>query len=398
MDNTKRTGDSQMKILYGINTNGQGHINRSRIFINQLIKDGHEVHVLLAGQRKPPKYAFELVPKTLFRPGPFDIYENHKISVSKTFQHLIVNLGNYVDIRRELIELDSKENYDIFFSDFDQYTCYVGKRVGKPVICINRQQAIIHPLLDRTHLKGHERLSTLMIVSAMQPYYNHCYAIDFTQTIETYEDITLFPLIWKPEFEKYDITTENHITAYLSWYDPKEIVKIFTKFPNETFNVYGFNRDKKIQNVNFKETSRDGFIKDLVSSKGIIGNAGFNLGWEACLLKKFIWTIPFETQYEQKTNAFRLEKLGQAFVSNKIDENNLAGYLNWIESKNYHSKNNIKILQASDLLNHVYKFLDNYNREYTPNRRQLRRDVKLDVNRWRMKQEIRKEIKIENLN
>ncbi|NHJ31862.1 MAG: hypothetical protein FK732_03275, partial [Asgard group archaeon] len=38
-----------MKLLYGINTNGQGHINRSRIFISELIADGHEVHVFLSG-------------------------------------------------------------------------------------------------------------------------------------------------------------------------------------------------------------------------------------------------------------------------------------------------------------------------------------------------------------
>ncbi|NHK30294.1 MAG: hypothetical protein FK730_03010 [Asgard group archaeon] len=394
---SKKHGDSQMKILYGINTNGQGHTNRSRIFINQLLKDGHEVQVLFAGDRKPPKYAFDIVPKTYYRPGPFDIYENHKISVSKTFQHNIVKLGNYIEVRRELIELDSKENFDIFFSDFDQYTCYVGKRVGKPVICINRQSVINHPLIDRTHLKGHEILTTTMIVNAMQHSYIHCFAIDFTQKIETHNDITLFPLIWKPEFEKYDVTTGNHITVYLSWHNPKELVDVFTKFPKETFYVYGFNKNKRIKNVIFKETSRDGFLKDLVSCKGIIGNAGFNLGWEACLLKKFIWMIPFETQYEQTINALGLEKLGQAFISHKISEKNLSRYLNWIKSKNYRPKNNLTILKASDLLNRVYNLLENYNREYYPDRMQLRREIKLGVNRWRMRQEIRKEIKLNNL-
>ncbi len=386
-----------MKILYGINANGQGHINRSRVFINQLIKDGHEVQILLAGHRKPPEYAFELVPKTMYRPGPFDIYENHKIVLGKTLQHNLLKIGDYLDVRKELIELDLKENYDIFFSDFDQYSCYVGKKVGKPVICINRQNAILHPSLNRDHLNGYEILGTLMILNAMQPYYNHCYSIDFTQTIETVNDNTLFPLIWKPEFDNYDITIDNHITAYLAWYNPKEIVNVFTKFPEETFYVYGFNVNKKIKNVIFKETSREGFLEDLVSSKGIIGNAGFNLSWEACLLKKFIWTIPFETQYEQTTNAYRLEKLGQSFVTNKISEKNLLGFLNWIESQNYHPKNNLTILKASDLLNHVYNFLESYSKEYTPNRRQLRREVKINMNRWRMKQEIRKEIKVKNL-
>ncbi|MHA1558122.1 MAG: glycosyltransferase family protein, partial [Candidatus Heimdallarchaeota archaeon] len=38
-----------MKVLYGINTNGQGHINRSRVFVNELMNDGHEVQVLFSG-------------------------------------------------------------------------------------------------------------------------------------------------------------------------------------------------------------------------------------------------------------------------------------------------------------------------------------------------------------
>ena len=54
-----------MKVLYGMSSNGQGHINRSRIFIQQLIKDGHEVHILLAGKR-PPQYAYEVVERTPF--------------------------------------------------------------------------------------------------------------------------------------------------------------------------------------------------------------------------------------------------------------------------------------------------------------------------------------------
>ena len=67
-----------MKLLYGINTNGQGHINRSRIFISELIADGHEVHVFLSG-KQPPKYAYELADRVFFKTGPFDIYQDNKV-------------------------------------------------------------------------------------------------------------------------------------------------------------------------------------------------------------------------------------------------------------------------------------------------------------------------------
>ncbi|NHK32845.1 MAG: hypothetical protein FK730_15970, partial [Asgard group archaeon] len=121
-----------MKVLYGINSNGQGHINRSRIIIDQLIKDGHEVHVLLSG-KEAPNYAYELSPKVFFRPGLIDIFKNQKITISKTFNTNIQRLGVYLKIRKELVELDYKENYDAIFSDFEPHTSVIGRRLKKPV-------------------------------------------------------------------------------------------------------------------------------------------------------------------------------------------------------------------------------------------------------------------------
>jgi uncharacterized protein (TIGR00661 family) len=378
-----------LKVLYGVSSNGQGHINRSRIFIDQLIEDGHEVDALLAG-KKPPDYAFNIAPRTIYRPGLFDLYKNHKVSVSQTLMQNLIMAGEFLEIRRDLLDYLSKKDYDVFFTDFEHYSSYIGRRLGLPVVCINRQMAIYHPLVkDQIISKGHEILGLRMVYALMQPYYTQGYALDFVQSIKPHEDVTLFPLVWKPEFDNYEKRTDNHITAYLAWYDYNNVVDIFTKFPDETFYVYGFNKKKTIKNIVFKETSREGFIKDLVSCKAIIGNAGFNLSWEACLLKKPIWAIPIESQYEQIVNAYRLEQLGLAHVSYRITEKNLAAFLQWIEKINYKPNGNITVLQASDLLNHVYDSLTNNNHEDIPTRRKIRRDVRFENNKYRIKQEIR---------
>ena len=94
-----------MKVLYGINTNGQGHINRSSVVISQLIKDGHEVHVLLSG-KKPPIYAFDLSPNVFYRPGPIDFYKDNKVLIGKS---VMSNFGRYAEfakIIKEIVELD----------------------------------------------------------------------------------------------------------------------------------------------------------------------------------------------------------------------------------------------------------------------------------------------------
>jgi uncharacterized protein (TIGR00661 family) len=376
-----------------MSSNGQGHINRSRVFINQLIKDGHEVHILLVG-KKPPQYAYEIVPRTLYVPGPIDLYKDNKLDFGKTFHYNFGNLNYFFEYRHDLVELFRKENYDLFISDLENYTCYVGKKLNRPVICINRQHAIFHHYSVHAPGKAHEKLSLRLAYALLQPFYLHSYSIDFTHEIQTYENETLFPLIWKPELDNFDITLEDHITVYLPWYSSEKLIDLFTQFPNETFYVYGFNENKKVKNIVFKKTSRDGFLADLVSCKAVIGNAGFNLCWEVCLLNKFIWSIPFLSQFEQVTNAYRLEQLGHAFVSQKIDKKNLSGFLAWIKSEDYQPKSNITVLQPSDLLNHVYNLLGNYSKEYVPDRRQMRRMTRLQANRQRRKQEIRKEIEV----
>lgn len=360
------------------------------------MEDGHEVHVLLSG-KEPPKYAFDLAPKTFHKPGPIDFYKNNKVDINKTIQANLINIGDYMKARRELIELHAKENYDAIFSDFEPSTSTLGRKIGKPVICIDRQHAVFHPAVELAPGKGYEKIGMRFVLNAMLPYYNHCYALDFTQTIETSDDITLFPLIWKSEFENYDITSENHFVVYLSWFEQDELIDTFSQFPKENFYLYGFNTNKKVNNITFKPTSREGFLKDLVSCKAVIGNAGFNLAWEACLLGKLIWTIPFESQFEQVTNAYRLNDLGQGFSSNNFSVGDFSDFLNWAEEKQYRNHNKLVIKQPSDLLSLVYDFLDKYELENISKPRQSKKDIKYDLNRWRMKQDFRKEVRTDEI-
>ncbi len=391
--NSLDIGDSYMKVLYGINTNGQGHINRSSVVISQLMKDGHDVHVLLSG-KIPPIYAYDISPIVFYRSGPIDFYKDNKMLISKSLRTNFGKYNEFAKIVKEMVELDRKENFDFIISDFERTSSLVGKRLNKPVIVIDRQHSLLHPSVVEAPKKNYEMWAVKLAFSMINPYYYHIYVLDYCYTIDTQDDITLFPLIWKPELENYKIRTSNHIVVYLPRSEPNELIDIFTKFPKETFYVYGFNVEKQINNVHLKLTSREGFLEDLTSCKAIIGNAGFNLTWEACLLNKLIWTIPHSNQYEQLANAFRLQKLNQSFVSNDFTEIDLKNFLEWAKRNDYHSENNLPILTASDLLTLVYEDLENYESENFLTPRQIRQNIKYDVNRWRLRKEIRKEIQV----
>ena len=382
-----------MKLLYGINTNGQGHINRSRVFISELIADGHEVHVFLSG-KQPPRYAYELADRVFYKQGPFDLYKDNKVLFSKSLQANINKFPEYNKARKEIVELDYKENYDAFFCDFEQTTSIAGKRLNKPVIIIDRQHAIFHSFCaDKVPSKIYDKLAFRLALVALTPYYSKCFALDFTDTIHTKDDVTLFPLVKKPEFDDYDITYDNHIIAYLGRYDQSYVVDVLSKFPDETFYLYGFNKDKQVGNIVFRKTSREGFIKDLVSCKAIIGNGGFNLAWEASLLNKLVWTIPHWRILEQVTNAYSLYELGSGFLSETLTEQDFASFRDWAEELNYKPKYKLRTLPASDLLSEAYDFLEDYQAENYLKKRQVKKSIKYDLSRWRMRKEIKNEVK-----
>ncbi|MFW9923068.1 MAG: glycosyltransferase family protein [Candidatus Thorarchaeota archaeon] len=361
-----------MKILYGINTNGQGHINRARIFIEELIKDGHEVQVLLTG-KKPPEYAFNLVPVTYFKTGPIDIYKDNKLSYSKSLQVNIVNIGNLTKNRRDILELVEEENYDALFTDFEPMTSFIGKVLKKPVICIDHQHSAFHPANEEAPAKQYYKLGLKFAMKVMVPYFSHCFSIDFVDKIETVDNMTLFPLVWKPEFNNYQITVADHYLVYLARYNKQKMMKVLEAFPETKFIVYGFNLNETIGNVVFKSTSREEFLKDLASCKGVISNGGFSLSWECCLLHKVLWMIPHPNNYEQYTNAYRLQKMKRAFVSEDLTKENMNEFFTEAKKQNFKPAFDLPVLLPSALLDMVYTQL-NYQLESKKKENKKRRN------------------------
>ncbi len=348
-----------MKVLYGINTNGQGHINRSRVFIKELMKDGHEVQVLFSG-KKPPKYAYDIAPVAFYRLGPIDMYKDNKVDVSKTLQVNLGAMGKLTRNRRDLLDIVNSEEYDVIFTDFEPTSSVVGKILKKPVVCIDHQHSIFHPANEEAPAKHVLKSGMKFAIRIMLPYYSHCFSIDFVNEIKVVDNHSLYPLIWKSEFNNLKITYEKHNLVYLARYDKNEIIKVLTAFPDETFYVYGFNIDEKINNIIFKKTSRDGFLQDLISCRSVIGNAGFNLGWEASIAKKNIWMIPHSNNFEQLSNAYRLKKINRAFVTDSLTKNEMRYFLTKSEKNDFKPTVEIPILQPSILMKEVYEFLNNY--------------------------------------
>jgi uncharacterized protein (TIGR00661 family) len=348
-----------LKILYGINTIGQGHLNRSSTVINQLIADGHQVDCVFSGP-SPPNYALKIAHRWMHIHGYIMKFIGHRIDTAKTFCVNLKYARSLLKSISKIFRLTFNEKYDAIINDFDLITSLTGFLLRKPVTVIDHQHSLIHPGAVRAPGKISDIFNVIVAIGMTVPYFSHIFTLDFVeQPIRRHKE-TLFPLIWKHELKNLPISVEDHYCVYLPYIDPKHIYDVFSQFPNEKFFVYGQDLKNKNGNVIFKPTSRKTFLKDMASSKGVIAHSGFSMSWEIMLLRKPFYTIPLKKHYEQQTNAYRLSKLQLAHVANNLTREELAKFIKEAEDQNYEAPVKFKIYDASVLTKFIYEAIERY--------------------------------------
>jgi len=188
------------------------------------------------------------------------------------------------------------------------------------------------------------------------PSAEHYISIDYVKTLRNERIWTLYPLLWKDEFDDVDIYKGDSYIIYVKRLREKYLRKVLKDFPDENFIVYGYNKEEKIENVHLKPTSRSGFLTDFASSKGVIANAGFSVTWEAILVDKPLHVIPIENQFEQQTNAYRLERQKLATASNSISEEGLSNFFS--KSPSYFKTSEYVGKPVTEFTNYLYKIME----------------------------------------
>lgn len=345
-----------MNILYGINTNGQGHVNRARTIIEILESEGHKVDLLFDGPQ-PPRYVKDFPNKIHYIQGYVVKYKHHKVNYGKTFIDNFVDTMNTFPSKIYKLELLTRlRNYDLIISDLEIMTSLLGFRTKLPTISIDHQHSLLHPSSVKAPGEYKDLISAITAIYLTSPWKNHYIAIDYTDKIindgKSYG--TLFPLFKKNDLNNVKTTNMGHICTYLSFMNVNEIYNVFKEFPEQIFYVFGHDKNLTKNNVHFMPTSRNNFLDYLISSKGVISNSGFSLTWETIQLDKQILCIPYGNQYEQTINAYRLKKLGAANVSKVLTVDSVDSFLKTLEGNNRKIKK-LPILDPKILINLIEK-------------------------------------------
>lgn len=318
-----------MKILYGVPGEGMGHATRSKVVIQHLLANGHDVQVVSSAR------AFKFL-KDAFGERVHEIkglhfaYKNAQVSKLGTFllnlkhapENLLHNFSQYLLINKAF-------EPQLVISDFESFTYFFARRHQLPIISIDNMQVMNRCKLD-IRIGQEERENYQLakaIVKAKVPGCAHYFVTSFFEAPVIKENTTIVPPIIRDAIQQAKPVSGNHILMYQTSSSFAEVKQALKKLPNETFFIYGMNKDETDGNLIFKPFSEAGFIQDLESAKAVIANGGFSFISEAVYLKKPVYTFPIKGQFEQWMNAAYIDKLGYGRHFETLDADSLKAFL-----------------------------------------------------------------------
>lgn len=299
-----------MRIVYGCNTQGQGHLSKAAALVPILRHWGHEIHVVSSGPDALQGYVFENhlhVPglEYVIKAGQTD-YQATAARWARSIPNMLVSLSRVKGLVRRV-------RPDVILSDFEPFTASPMLGAECPVICVSRQVTLCDPDIPSPEgLDFDRRLARstirLFLIGSDRQFGYH------------YEPTTWrsLPPIIRPELAGVKTHLGEHLFVYnfhhCSRAAAEELI-LWAQHRVIPVKCYGFMRDMPRGHaglVEFCPPGRDELLQDLASARAVITTAGFTLPIEAYLLDKPTSVVPIPNQWEQLTNAFHLQNAGMS--------------------------------------------------------------------------------------
>jgi len=296
--------------MYGVQSTGNGHINRSRELLRELRKKGLDVDVVFSG-RDPAKLwdVDDFKPYKAFHGLSF-VVRDGKIRHFETA--LKQNIPRFIG---EILKLDVGP-YDIVITDFEPVSAWAAILAGKKRLGIGHQYSFFY----NVPVKGFGIIDKI-IMRTFAPA-----NIKIGLHWDSFGNPILPPLIKKMSLPQN--ISKGKILVYLAHEKLEDIKSMLEPFNNNDFFIYySINEPYDDKNIHMRPFSRTAFLQDLHDCEGVICNAGFELPSEAIQLGKKILVKPILGQFEQQSNALAIEKLELGMQMPELDKQKLGEWL-----------------------------------------------------------------------
>jgi uncharacterized protein (TIGR00661 family) len=287
-----------MKILFGIQATGNGHLSRS-IELYQLLKANPivtQLDVIISGNNSNLDVPFDITYQ--YKGFSFSYGKNGNISVFKSFLK-----ANFLSFWYGVFRTPIRQ-YDLIISDYEPISVWGAKLRGIHTIGLGNIFSLSSKNFPKMENSNRiTKLFTKVFCPVDQKVAMH---------YQKFDDFIFYPMIRKEIRESISVD-KNFVLVYLLSFTEEQLINFFgNDYLKPThFVIYTkCTQEKKIaSNITIKPIGKS-FTEDMVSCSGVITAGGFQTTAEALYLGKKLLCIPIKKQVEQQSNARILEDIG----------------------------------------------------------------------------------------
>ena len=299
-----------MKILYGIQGTGNGHMSRAHAMAAALA-NYPEVEMTWLVSGRAIDELFDAMPDFLWRKGLTFRSRDGRVQFLQTFL-----ANNYIQFVRDVITLDLNA-FDHIVLDFEPVSAWAARLAGRQSLGIGHQYAFAYPVPMQGE-SAFTRFGLRTFAPVTRSLGLHWHHFNYP----------VLPPIIDLAGHRREQAVPDKVVVYLPFEDQQKVVNMLRPLSTHHFHVYGPGLvDRDDGHIHTRALSRDGFKQDLVSAESAICNAGFELISECLTLGVRVLTRPVDQQLEQLSNALALEELQYARVLYALDANAIGDWL-----------------------------------------------------------------------
>jgi uncharacterized protein (TIGR00661 family) len=300
-----------MKILYGVQGTGNGHIARARIMASALSRH-RDVDVDFVFSGREPEGYFDM-----------DIFGDYRTFTGLSFVTRRGHVDKFATIKKAKlrrlyhdVKAMDTSGYDLLINDFEPITAWAAKQHGTPSISISHQAAFTYnvpktgyTLIDNVLMKTYAPTQCRLGV--------HWY--HFNQPI-------IPPFVAE---KPANHPRNSHVLVYLPFEDIDDITQMLEPLSDHIFECFHPNITEQTEmgHIRFNPTSKPRFEKALKHAYGVIANGGFELSSEALQLGKKLLIKPLHGQFEQLSNVLTLTSLELCQTLFQLDTDTVEEWL-----------------------------------------------------------------------
>ncbi len=324
-----------MRILYGVVGEGMGHATRSRVILDELVRD-NDVHIVVSGRaREYLARQFANVHRI------WGLSINYGGNSVRNFRTIVQNLRGAITgwpaNIRAYFDVLSEFRPEVVVSDFESFSYLAGKALRIPVISLDNIQIINRCAHSPALLGGWKPTFELTrsIVEAKLPRCSHYLITTFFRPPLRRTRTTLIPPVLRPEVLAAKSERGEHLLVYQTANTNRALPEVLKRLGQPT-RIYGLRRDLTRdlvdENLVYRPFSEAQFIEDLRTARAVVAGGGFTLMSEAVYLHKPLLSVPVVGQFEQVLNALYLQKLNYGRYASKLTAAALEEFLTSVTS------------------------------------------------------------------